>query len=317
MKKVIITGAAGFIGSHLSNRLLAQGIHVVGLDNLRYGRWSNVSSTSIGQFQAIELDLAIATNEDYNELFKGSDTLFHLAAEKHNNSIDDPVRVYNVNIQGTHRLFEQAIKQGIKNIVFTSSLYAYGKVNSSSLSENEVPTPSTAYGIAKLAGEGILRMFAQQYGINYSILRLFFVYGPKQYIGTGYPSVIVKNFNRILSGNSPTIYGDGNQILDYIYVDDVVDALIKSAASNQSQSILNLSTGKGTSINELTQLMLETANSKLRPEFCQPDWTHGTIRVGENKKIKDNLKWEPKVTRAQGMRSVWDWIKNTNVNITL
>src|SRR5208282_3392702 len=115
---------------------------------------------------------------------------------------------------------------GVQKVVFTSSLYAYGRMGAPPLTEEEAPTPHTVYGISKLSGEHLCRHFSLLAKIPVVCLRLFFTYGPRQYSGLGYKSVIVKNFDRILNGQNPIVYGNGNQELDYIYVDDVVSALL-------------------------------------------------------------------------------------------
>ena len=153
-EKVIVTGAGGFIGSHLCQRLLNLGVRsVVGIDNLRCGNWERVPKEVI----RVERDIADNSFEEWLEIFNGSDALFHLAAEKYNSSKSTPEKLIDSNVTATERMFRAAGKADIKRAVFTSSLYAYGSMGPEIMSEANTPTPTTLYGASKLMGEGILR----------------------------------------------------------------------------------------------------------------------------------------------------------------
>ena len=199
---VVVTGGCGFIGSHLVERLRRCAARVVVIDNLGYGRRENLDLSDDG-IHVENLKLCAGVGTELQKLLKGVDYIFHLAAEKHNQSIYSPDRVLDVNVMGTYELLKAAADAGVKKVVFTSSLYAYGRMSGPPMSEDEVPTPHTLYGISKLSGEHLCRYFASQRGIPAVCLRLFFVYGPRQYSGLGYKSVIVKNFDRMLKGNKP------------------------------------------------------------------------------------------------------------------
>src|SRR5262249_59343500 len=133
------------------------------------------------------------------------------------------------NVEGTHQLLTAAVRHGLRHVVFSSSLYAYGRMTGPPCVEDDCPQPTTVYGISKLAGEHLVRHFGKE--LPGTILRFYFVYGPRQFAGMGYKSVIVKNFERLLSSDPAVVYGDGRQALDYVYVDDVVDALLRSLTS--------------------------------------------------------------------------------------
>jgi UDP-glucose 4-epimerase len=140
-------------------------------------------------------------------------------------------------------------------------------------------------------------------------LRLFFVYGPRQFAGTGYKSVIVKNFERIRAGQPPVIFGDGSQRLDYVFVDDVVDAMLRCMLAPESGRLLNLGSGVGTSIRELTGAMLEVAGSRLKPVHEPPDWTAGSSRVADISAVRAALAWTPRTPLPDGLRATWSWIQ--------
>jgi UDP-glucose 4-epimerase len=139
-------------------------------------------------------------------------------------------------------------------------------------------------------------------------LRYFFVYGPKQFAGMGYKSVIVKNFERIKEGKQPIVFGDGNQVLDYVFVEDVVEATLLAATSQISGEVFNVGSGVGTSINALTKLMLKVSESSQAPQYEPADWTAGTSRVGKIEKIGKMLNWNSKTSLEEGLRRTWTWI---------
>ena len=145
----------------------------------------------------------------------------------------------------------------IKKIVFSSSLYVYGKTKENGFSEKDPCNPHTIYGISKLTGEHLLSYFSQNFKLDYVVLRYFFVYGPYQYQGMGYKSVIVKNFQRLLQGKTPIIYGNGQQMLDYIYIDDVVNATILSLSDQFKNKCFNIGSNNGLSIKQLLNVMME------------------------------------------------------------
>jgi UDP-glucose 4-epimerase len=307
-RRALVTGAAGFIGSHLITRLSAEGWHVSGIDNERSGDWSRISVPC----ERIERDLAAMDTAELATATAGVDVCFHLAAEKHNSSRSTPQRVIDVNISGTRRLLEAAAISGVGKIVFTSSLYAYGSLGPAPMSEGDVPVPTTVYGTSKLAGEHLMRVTVSSAGLRWSGARLFFVYGPGQYAEGGYKSVIVGNFERLLRGERPIIYGDGKQALDYVYVDDVVEALLMLAQPDHNGLVCNVGTGRAVSVGELTELMLTISGRDLEPLMCPPDWTAGSIRVADTKLARETLGWTATTRIEEGLERVWDSLGDTD-----
>jgi UDP-glucose 4-epimerase len=194
----------------------------------------------------------------------------------------------------------------VKKTVFTSSLYSYGRIQGPPNRETDLPVPTTVYGISKLCGERLLAHHAASGAMRGDTLRYFFVFGPRQFAGTGYKSVIVKNFERIRAGQPPVIFGDGSQRLDYVFVDDVVDATLRCMESPASGQLLNVGTGVGTSIDELTSAMLKVAGSSLRPVH-EP--RTGPRSQAPALAIRAALCWTPRVTLAEGLRATWRWIE--------
>lgn len=309
---VMVTGACGFIGSHLVTRLLAQGVKkIVAVDSLEFGKRENLPYDS--RILLIEHKLGTHDIAELEPHMRGITHLFHLAAYKHNQSKDSPEQIYSSNITGTHRLYEAAVKAGVKKIVFSSSLYANGRMTLPPMTEDDYPMPRTAYGMSKLAGENLLNHFQHEHNVQTVSLRFFFVYGPKQFPGTGYKSVIVKNFERILQNKPPIIFGSGNQSLDYVYIDDMVEAIVRAGESEKvSGKVINLGSGKATSVNELTQTMLAVADSNLDPVYELADWTEGTVRVSDSSKAAMLLDWRPQIDLRTGLRHTYEWIKKVN-----
>jgi UDP-glucose 4-epimerase len=307
--KVLVTGGCGFIGSHLVQRLIDIPVRsITVIDSLKYGDKANIGKKS----KNIKIIKHTIDNKNDNVLINalhGIDYLFHLAAEKHNQSINNPEDVINSNINGTFRLYQAAAANGVKKIIFTSSLYAYGRMTPPGLKETDMPVPKTVYGISKLVGEHFLAHFLQKHGLKYNVLRIFFTYGPQQFSGMGYKSVIVKNFERILRDEAPIIFGDGKQVLDYSYIDDVISALVKAAESHSFGEILNVGSSIPTSINQLTDTMLKVSGKSLEKIYEPPDETKDTYRVADISKIKKLLNFQPAVSLEDGLRKTYDWIQ--------
>jgi len=309
-----VSGGCGFIGSHLCRRLVELGARrVLAIDSLRYGDLSNLADTpsvtvlrhTLGSDDPALLAPALA----------GMDGLFHLAAEKHNQSIDSPAQVMRANIEGTHALYAACTAAKVPRVVFSSSLYAYGRLAGPPMSEDEVPRPSTVYGISKLAGEHLLGHFAKRGELSGRALRYFFVYGPRQWAGMGYKSVIIKNAERLLAGQPPLIFGDGNQALDYIFVEDVVDATLRAMlVPNATPALvdpINLAAGRAVPVRELLELLCRVAGRPFEPVMAPADWTAGSSRTGTTERAATLLGWRATTPLEEGLRRTWDFVKAT------
>jgi UDP-glucose 4-epimerase len=300
-RHVLVTGGAGFIGSHLVDGLLARGVgRVTILDSLKYANSSQPRATG-ERVSVVKHALGVDPSERLAEVLADVDLLFHLAAEKHNQSLHDPRQVLAANVTGTYELYQAAGRAGVTRVVFASSLYAYGRVTGPPMTETELPAPSTIYGISKLAGEQLGGWARAKYGLSAVALRYFFVYGPRQFPGMGYKSVIVTNFERLARGEAPVIFGDGEQALDYVYVDDVVDATIRAMESDVDGEVLNVGSGVATTINELTRAMIAVSGRGIAPARGPADSTHGSSRVGDNRKVRALLGWAPKIPLRDGL----------------
>ncbi len=304
---VMVTGGCGFIGSHLVRHLVERGVRrIVVVDSLRYGDPANLGGMPAG-VELVRFRLGTDAPEALAKAMAGVDYLFHLAAEKHNQSKDSPIEVLRSNVEGTLTLLSLAAEAGVKKVVFSSSLYAYGRMAGAPFSEGELPRPTTIYGISKLCGEHLLAHFGAR-GLAYNALRFLFVYGPRQFAGMGYKSVIVKNGQRLLAGQPPVIFGDGQQTLDYVYVDDVVAATVRALEADISGEVFNIGSGIGTDINRLISTLIGVSGRAQQPIYEPPDWTAGSIRVGDVEKARRILGWSATTSLQAGLAKTWEWI---------
>ncbi|RAP35838.1 hypothetical protein DID80_05930 [Candidatus Marinamargulisbacteria bacterium SCGC AAA071-K20] len=306
---VTITGGCGFIGSFLVKFLVSTAVKkIIVIDHLKYGSKNRLPDDK--RIEVHKLDLAEVNEVALEKVMKGTHFLFHLAAEKHNQSFDTPADVFEANIAGFYRLMNAAKSIGVKKVVFSSSLYVYGATTKDQFSESDIPRPHTLYGLSKHFGEELLHYNFKQFGIDYVAIRYFFVYGPEQYNGTGYKSVIVKNFERLCNGLAPIIKGDGKQSLDYIYIDDIATFTIKAMTSTATDITLNFGSEKAYTINELTKKMIAIAGSNLDPVYEEKDITHNTKRVCSAVLAKEQLGFEETVGIDEGLKRTYNWVKH-------
>jgi UDP-glucose 4-epimerase len=308
-KTVAVTGGCGFIGSHLVRKLQSLGASVIVIDSLEYGRLESLPL--VGNIRFHQHKLGTDNPPNLVGMLKGTDYVFHLAAEKHRPG-KDPETILRTNVRGTAELIKAVERVGVKKLVFTSSLYAYGRMTAPVMAETEWPRPATTYGDSKLIAEHLLHRASVLTRIPMICMRLFFTYGPGQYNGTGYKSVIVKNFERIVEGQHPIIYGDGQQVLDYIYVDDVMSALLQAAVTQDQFGVFNVGSGEPITVNHLVRTMLVAAGvvTLVEPISAPSDWTVGSYRVADTTKFDQAFGIQLRVNLLEGLQRTWGWIIN-------
>lgn len=302
MKNILITGGAGFVGSHLAERLLKEGWNIAIIDNLSSGKLDNLKKIE-KQFKFINLDI-----RDLDELKKlnlKADVIVHLAAQIYvEQSVLNPQETFDINSKGTQNMLEFAKQRGIKKFIFASSSAVYGNVNKENISEEEALNPISPYGKSKLMAEEELALFNKLYEMTTTSLRFFNIYGLRQNINSPYTGVITKFFETIKNGDKPIIYGDGKQTRDFIYVEDVVEGIIKSINLNDKKNhIYNVGTGKTVSINNLLDLIktLSGKRGKISP-LHKPKREGDILLSGADiAKIKKELGFMPKYTIKQGL----------------
>jgi UDP-glucose 4-epimerase len=296
-RAVLITGGAGFIGSRLAGEVLRRGARrLVILDR-------RAPDNPPPGAEHVLVDLA--SDRSLARHLEGVDLVFHLAAEKHSQERPDPERILSANVLGTQALLGAAVAAGVRKVVFTSSVYAYGRTSGPPMDEAEAPRPTTVYGVSKLTGEHLLEQVRLAHGLAGVSLRLFFVYGPGQDRGRSYRTVVARTFERLRRAEPPTVYGDGRQALDYVYVDDAVDAAILAMERDASGVILNVGSGVATPVQALIDAMIATAGGSPAKQRLPADATAGTSRSARIERVRDLLGWTPRTSLADGLRRTW------------
>lgn len=303
--KILVTGGAGFIGSHLVDRLMKEGYEVVVLDNFFSGKIENVKHhLDNGKFHLTKGD--VRNSDDAKEAIKNVDAVFHLAAiVSVPLSIKDPLLVNDANVRGTLNLLEASSKAYVDRFIFASSCAVYGEVDSLPINEHHPTSPIAPYAASKLAAEYYCKVFYENYGLNTLCLRYFNVYGPRQ-VKNYYSGVITQFIDRLKKIKPPIIYGDGQQTRDFVHVEDIVEAnMLALNCQHEFGEVINVGTGKPTTINRLAEVLLElSGRSDLKPKYAAP--RKGDIRnsCADISKAKRALGYEPKVTLKKGLRTL-------------
>lgn len=299
-KKCLVTGGAGFIGSHLADRLIEKNYKVAVIDNLFSGKKENISK------KADFYKMDIREFEKIKPVFKGVDYVFHLAAiPRVPVSIKDPIETSSVNVLGAVNVFKAALDAKVKRIIFASSSSVYGEQKKMPLNENMIPNPLSPYALQKLTGEYFAKMFGTLYHLPIVCLRYFNVYGPRIDFDSDY-SLVLGKFLRLKSQKEPlTIFGSGNQTRAFCYIDDVVDANIRAAESKKIKGgeVINIGSEKSYSINYLSRLIGGRVQH-FPPRPGDPLNTRADIR-----KAKRLLGWEPKTDFDLGVKKTKDWFE--------
>ena len=269
MKKAIVTGGAGFIGSHLAERLVELGHQVIIIDDLSSGKMENMDKVLFGK-KAEFVQGSITDPSLLKRLFTDADYVFHLAAVTSvPRSIDNPQASHEVNVNGTLNVLLAARDNSVKKLVLASSAAVYGDTPTLPQTEDMMPRPLSPYAVAKLVGEYYCQVFTRIYNLPTVCLRYFNVYGPRQDVNSPYAAVIPKFIQEVRRGNAPVIFGDGEQTRDFAFVKDVVEANVLAAQSDIS-GIFNIGGGESVTINRLAALIVELVGSHVKPIYREP-----------------------------------------------
>jgi UDP-glucose 4-epimerase len=310
--KVIVTGAAGFIGSHLSERLLAAGHEVVGIDCFsdyyeRARKEQNLeASRSHDTFQFEEVDLVDA---DLPPLLEGAGVVYHLAGQpgvrpSWGNQFDRYVRD---NIIATQRLLEALKGAPIKRLVFAGSSSVYGDAEMFPTKESVLPRPVSPYGVTKLAAEHLTHLYTRNFAIPTVAVRYFTVYGPRQR-----PDMAFSRFMRALAaGENVEVFGDGEQTREFTYVSDAVEGTIKASSADVVGQVFNLGGGSRATVNHVLAALEKISDMKVRRHNLpaapgDPRHTGASINLA-----RERLRWEPRVSLREGLAMQWQWFLKT------
>jgi len=310
LKKALVTGGAGFIGSHIVEELVSRNVETISVDNYFAGKHENLQHLkNYANFKEEECD--ILDFERLDKLFAGVEVVFHNAASKKTICMNNPKLDLEINAKGTFNLLELALKHKVKKFVQASTGSVYGEAQYFPQDEMHPLVPTSFYGVSKLAGEKYAKVFNHLYGLDTTILRYFHVYGERQ--ESSDVGGVVSIFARKCLENKPiTIFGDGKQERSFTYVKDVVEANLQAAIIPQATGeVYNCASGIKVTISELAQYVAEAVGLS-HPDVIYEDWTPGDIKVFniDNKKIIRDLKINFVTDFQRGLKKTVDWAKS-------
>ena len=306
----LVTGGAGFIGSHLVERLLCDGARVRVLDDFSTGLRANLEPF------ADRIDLiegSVVRESDCRKALAGVDYVLHQAAlPSVARSVADPLATHEVGASGTLRLLHEARAGAVRRFVYAGSSSAYGDTEVLPKKEEMAPQPRSPYAVAKLSGEHYARAFHQIYGLETVVLRYFNVFGPRQDPTSQYSAVIAIFLDRALQGQSPTINGDGEQTRDFTYIDNVVEANLLAChvpARAAAGEVFNVGSGSRTSVNELWQTIRDIAGARVDAKYGPP--RPGDVRdsLASLDRIRERLGYRVAVRLEEGLRRTANWLQ--------
>ncbi len=313
MAQYLVTGGAGFIGSHLCRRLLASGCAVRVLDDLSSGRRENLAALD-GEVDLVEGDLrdealvsAALAGVDY--------VLHHAAVASVQTSIERPRFEQEVNAVGTLQLFEAARRAGVRRVVFAASAASYGNDPTAPKREEMLPAPESPYAISKITGEYYARVYSSLYGLEVVCLRYFNVFGPRQDPSSPYSGVISIFAERMLAGAAPTVFGDGGQSRDFVYVDNVVEANMRACTTpGIAGRVYNIGCGRSASLLELVAALNRVLGTAIEPEFAPARPGDVRISLADITRAQRELGYEPVVHFEEGLEQTLAWMRAAGGN---
>lgn len=304
MATTLITGGCGFIGSHIAEALVHDGVRTRVFDNLSSGKLANLAGWG-GGIEVVQGD--VRDPAALRQAMQGVDQVFHEAAlVSVAVSVEQPEENDAINIRGTLNVLQAARAAGVRRVVFASSAAVYGNNPDLPKRETLLPEPESPYALAKLAGEYYLRLFSRLYGVETVALRYFNVFGPRQDGKSMYSGVISRFMDDIRQGRAPTIFGDGGQTRDFVFVKDVVQAnlLAMRSPSVGRGEVFNVATGNKVSLLQLWDMLKRLSGSALEPRFQAP--REGDIRhsLADISGIRNGLGYHPRFSLEDGLRTI-------------
>ncbi|HZC05059.1 MAG TPA: SDR family oxidoreductase [Ktedonobacterales bacterium] len=309
----LVTGGAGFIGSHLVDGLLAAGYPVRVLDDLSTGDEANLAHLR-GTLKILRGDLR--DSDAVRAAMSGVEVVFHLAAiSSVQRSIVDPVEAIDVNVRGAMQVLQVAQESGVRRVVIASSAAVYGDSEALPLKESAAPNPLSPYAVHKLACEHLCKVFSRMYGLETVALRYFNVYGARQRPDAEYAAAIPRFVERLRRNQAPVIFGDGEQTRDFIHISDVVRANLLAAQSEAAVGqVMNIASGQGASVNEVVRTLTDLTGATVEPRL-EPAQA-GDIResVADITLARDLLGFEPQVSLREGLAALIEQLRGTPVS---
>jgi UDP-glucose 4-epimerase len=308
-RKLVVIGGAGLIGSHTVDQLLQEDVgEIVIYDNFCRGTRDNLTAAlKDPRVKVFEIGGDICQSDILAAALKGADGVFHFAALWLLQCHEFPRSAFDVNIRGTFNVIEACVQQGVKRLVYSSSASVYGDAMEEPMTEDHPFNNTNFYGATKVAGEQMCRAFHHRYGLNYAGLRYMNVYGPRQDYRGAYIAVIMKILDAIDDNKAPTIYGDGSQAYDFVYVGDCARANVLAMKAEAVDRFYNVGTGVRTSIKELVDMVIELTQFRLAPRYEPAGLTFVKNRIGSPKRAQAELGFSSQVDLRDGLQKLITW----------
>lgn len=308
-KRILITGGAGLIGSHIADLLAADASEIVVLDNFVRGRRENLETARLkGRVTIVDGDLL--DQRLVKEVMEGIDIVFHLAAIRITQCAEEPRLAVDVLVNGTFNVIEAAVAARVDKVIASSSASVYGMAEVFPTTESHHPYANrTIYGAAKAFNEGMLRSFADMHDLQYVALRYFNVYGPRMDVYGAYTEVLIRWMERITAGQKPLILGDGMQTMDFVHVHDIARANVLAATSPITDEVFNVASGTETSLRELAEMLLKVMGAQSSELEFGPARKVNPVprRLASTEKAREMLGFRAEVRLDDGLRSLVDW----------
>jgi UDP-glucose 4-epimerase len=304
--RCLVTGGAGFIGSHTVEELVRRGHDVVALDDLSTGKSANLAAC---RSKIRWIQDSIVNLDAVREACRGLNCVIHLAAQTSvPRSIEDPIETHQINVTGTLNVLVAARDAKVRRVVFASSCAVYGKTSALPIRENSSLAPISPYGISKQVGEAYGRVFQELYGLEFVALRYFNVFGPRQDPGSPYSGVLSLFNAAMLAGTQPTVHGDGEQSRDFVYVENVAAANLLAAEAEGAPGIsINVGTGNRHTLNQTLAYLGKIAGRPSAAKYAaarEGDIRDSQADIGLAQKM---LGYHPRVEFEEGLKRTWEW----------
>jgi len=308
-KRILITGGAGLIGSHIADLVALEGPReIIILDNFVRGRRENLSQAAKGgRLRIVEGD--IRDRALLEKTMQGVDIVFHQAAIRITQCAEEPRLAFDVLAGGTFDVLEASVKAGVSKVVAASSASVLGLAESFPTTESHHSYNNrTIYGAAKAFNEGLLRSFAEMYGLRYVALRYFNVYGPRMDVYGAYTEVLIRWMERLAAGLPPIIHGDGSQTMDFVHVHDIARANLLAAKSDVTDEVFNVASGEETSLRALAEMLSRVMGRSLPPQHVEARKVNGvTRRLADTSKAERLLGFRSEIPMEEGLRGLVAW----------
>ncbi|MFT5208093.1 MAG: UDP-glucose 4-epimerase [Candidatus Omnitrophota bacterium] len=315
-KKFIVTGGAGFIGSHVIEQLLIKDpAKVIIIDNLERGKLDNLAHLDQDKLQFVQAD--INDREQIENLFEDIDGCFHLAGLRITQCASEPQKAFHSMVSGAFNVIDLCRQKKVGKVIFSSTASVYGLADSFPTNESHHPwNNNTLYGATKVFGEGVLRAFADTDDLNYIALRYFNVYGPRMDAYGKYTEVMIRWMECFENNQSPKIFGDGQQTMDFVYVGDVARANILAMESELADAVYNVASGTETSLTDvLNELAQAYKGSHLKPEYLEERKVNPVPRrLADTARAEKDIGFVTKVDFKEGIQKLVDWYRSLTIS---